>query len=209
MLSTTLCEQHLLVEIVWGSLPTALGLETQVSLLRPPVGLLFAPSAKFAGTNHSNFPSDLIGRHELLVLIDDWTTETALLNDNGGEDEAWTDFNEGEVCVGGPALLARRRIGNLLYTRGTLFWNGILLASFCLVDLVTSNPDLSASNGEGHDMVDKRLGLARTLWDTKSLGEQLLDEFEVGLGFERGVEGQDGSGALQTVACEVELFHGV
>ncbi len=58
-------------------------------------------------------------------------------------------------------------------------------------------------------MVDKGLRLARAFRDAEDVQEELFDEAEVRVGVEGGVEGEDGPGAFEAVACEVELFHRV
>lgn len=58
-------------------------------------------------------------------------------------------------------------------------------------------------------MVDKGFGLAGAFGDAEGVGEEFFDEEEVRGGGEGGVEGEDGAGAAETVAREVELGHGV
>lgn len=58
-------------------------------------------------------------------------------------------------------------------------------------------------------MVDEGLGLARALRDAEHVQEQLLDQLQVRLRVEGGVEGEDGPRPLQAVAGEVELGHRV
>lgn len=49
-----------------------------------------------AGLFPPNLASDLVGTDEFLVLVDDWAAETGLEDHDRGEDEAGTDFDEGE-----------------------------------------------------------------------------------------------------------------
>lgn len=58
-------------------------------------------------------------------------------------------------------------------------------------------------------MVDEGLGLAGASGDAEGVGEEFFDEEEVRGGGEGGVEGEDGAGAAQAIAGEVELGHGV
>lgn len=58
-------------------------------------------------------------------------------------------------------------------------------------------------------MVDEGFGLAGAFGDAEGVGEEFFDEEEVRGGGEGGVEGEDGAGAAQAVAGEVELGHGV
>ena len=58
-------------------------------------------------------------------------------------------------------------------------------------------------------MVDEGFRLAGGFRDGEDVGEEFFDEGEVGLGVEGGVEGEDGAGAFEAVAGEVELGHGV
>jgi len=39
--------------------------------------------------------------------------------------------------------------------------------------------------------------------------EELFEDTEMGSRVKGGIEGEDGSGAFETVSCEVEFFHGV
>ncbi len=58
-------------------------------------------------------------------------------------------------------------------------------------------------------MVDEGFGLAGAFGDAEGVGEEFFDEEEVRGGGEGGVEGEDGAGAAEAVAGEVELGHGV
>lgn len=65
----------------------------------------------------------------------------------------------------------------------------LLLAGLRFADLIASDPDLAIGEGETEHMVYKGLDLARTLGDSEHLGEELLDESQMGLFFESSVEG--------------------
>ncbi len=54
-------------------------------------------------------------------------------------------------------------------------------------------------------MVDEGFGFARALGDAEDVGEEFADEEEVRGAGECGVEGEDGAGAAQAVAGEVEF----
>nr|POE65232.1 hypothetical protein CFP56_34899 [Quercus suber] len=72
-----------------------------------------------------------------------------------------------------------------------------------------ADPDLAVGEGEGHDVVDERLDLAAAGGDAEGVGQELLEQAGVGELVEGGVEGEDGAGALEAVAGEVELLHSV
>lgn len=153
----------------------------------------------------------MVGRDELLVLVDDGTSEAAFLDDNGSQDKARANLDKIQLGFGGARFLGRDL--DLLVGGGggtvRLGYSVLFLAGLGLVDLITPDPDLSGGNGEGHDMVNKGLGLAGGLGDAKLLSEELLDEFEMGLRVESGVKGQDRTGSLEAVAGEMQLLHGV
>lgn len=75
----------------------------------------------------------------------------------------------------------------------------------CLTDLEAADPDLVVGNGEADYVVDEGFGLAGALWHAEDVGEELFDEEQVRGGGECGVEGEDGAGAAETVAGEVEF----
>jgi len=85
-----------------------------------------------------------------------------------------------------------------------------VLCGFLLGDLVAADPDFAvAGEGEAHDVVGEGLDFAASGRDTEGLSEKLLDHASMGLLVEAGVEAEDGPGALETVAGEVELLGGV
>lgn len=56
-------------------------------------------------------------------------------------------------------------------------------------------------------MVEEGFCLPRALGDAEGVGEELFDELEMWGGCESGVEGEDGAGAFEAVAREVEFGH--
>lgn len=85
-----------------------------------------------------------------------------------------------------------------------------MLCGFLLGNLVAADPDFAvASESEAHDVVGERLDLAAAGWYAEGVCEQLLDDTGVCLLVKAGVEAEDGTGALQAVAGEVELLGGV
>ena len=146
--------------------------------------------------------ADLVGRNELLVLVDDGPAETRLLDDNGGEDEAGPNLDEADVEVGLGSLALGRSSIDVAISR-------LLLAGLALVDLEHPDPDLAVGHGEAHDVVDKGLDFSARLGHAEDLGEELLDDAQMGFFLKGGVEGEDGPRALEAVADEVELLHGV
>ncbi len=58
-------------------------------------------------------------------------------------------------------------------------------------------------------MVDKRLGFSRALRNAERVEEQFFDNLEVRLRVEGGIEREKRPRALQAVASEVQLFHGM
>jgi hypothetical protein len=79
-----------------------------------------------------------------------------------------------------------------------------------LGDLVAADPDFAvAGESEAHDVVGERLDFAASRRHAEGVGEQLFDHAGVGLLVEAGVEAEDGPGALEAVAGEVELLGGV
>jgi len=85
-----------------------------------------------------------------------------------------------------------------------------VLCGFLLGDLVAADPDFAvAGEGEAHDVVGEGLDFTASRRDAEGLSEELLDHAGVGLLVEAGVEAEDGTGALEAVAGEVELLGGV
>jgi hypothetical protein len=152
--------------------------------------------------------ADLVGRNEPLVLVDDGAAKGTLLDDDGREDEPRTDLNQIDIRV----LAVRPTTAALfrfLAFLAVLFAVLVALNPLDLADLVVAHPNLAVRHAERHDVVDKGLGLARTLRDAKDLHKDLLDDAQVGFALEGAVEGEDRPRALEAVALEVELFHGV
>ena len=56
-------------------------------------------------------------------------------------------------------------------------------------------------------MVDKGFGFAGAFGHAEDVGEEFFDDEEVGGGGEGVVEGEDGAGAFEAVAGEVEFGH--
>jgi hypothetical protein len=148
--------------------------------------------------------TDLVGADELLVLVDDGTTERTLLDDNRRQDKTRADLDERDV---GLALVAgNRRQG--LWVRGLVGVAGLDgLCGLLLGDLVAADPDLAvASEGEAHDVVGEGLDFAAAGGHAEGVGEEFLDDAGVRLLVEAGVEAEDRAGALEAVAGEVELL---
>lgn len=156
-----------------------------------------------SGLGPAQVGADLVGRDKLLVLVDDGSTERALLYDDRGKDESRSNLDEAdfEVAASGGRLLA------LLL--GILVGLSVKEGTLRFANLVVANPDFAIDNAEAHYVVDEGLGLSGTLGDAKCVEKQFFDDFEVGLGVESGIKGQKRSRALQTVAGEVQLLHGV
>ena len=77
------------------------------------------------------------------------------------------------------------------------------------MNLIASDPDFVVRERETHDVIDERFDLPRCRRDAELLRQELFDHAGVGGFLKAGVEGQDGAGAFQAVAGEVELFHRV
>ena len=73
--------------------------------------------------------------------------------------------------------------------------------------MVAPYPDLSVRNGESQDMIYEWLDLARAFGYAKYVEEKFFDDAQVWLFVEGGVEGEDGPGAFEAVACEMEFLH--
>ena len=58
-------------------------------------------------------------------------------------------------------------------------------------------------------MIHKWLSLAGVLGHAEDLGEELLDDTEMGLLLKSGIKGQNRPGSLEAVTDEVEFLHGV
>jgi hypothetical protein len=148
--------------------------------------------------------TDLVGADELLVLVDDGTTERTLLDDNRRQDKTRADLDERDV---GLALVAGNRrqglwVGGLVGVAGLDGLCGLLLG-----DLVAADPDLAvAGEGEAHDVVGEGLYFAAAGGHAEGVGEEFLDDAGVRLLVEAGVEAEDRAGALEAVAGEVELL---
>ena len=160
-----------------------------------------------AGLCSAQVGTDLVGADEFLVLVDDGTTEGTLLDHDGCQDKTGSDFDEGDVGL----ALESGDCGESLGVCGCVLAGGLdVLCGFLLGDLVAADPDFAvAGEGEAHDVVGERLDFAASGRDAEGLREELLDHASVGLLVEAGVEAEDGTGALETVAGEVELLGGV
>lgn len=56
-------------------------------------------------------------------------------------------------------------------------------------------------------MVDEGLGFPGAFGHAEDVEEEFFEDAEMGRRIEGGIEGENGARALQTVSCEVELFH--
>lgn len=175
--------------------------QAQLIMSREPLNALLGPLVIPARLLLAHLRADLVRAHKLLILVDHRSAERALEDHNRREHEARADLDEAELRLHAPdllRLLGRRLVGVVASTE---------LRRDRLVDLVVPDPDLAVGEREAHDVVDEGLGLARALGHAEDVQEHLLEEAEVRLLVELGVEGEDGAGALEAVACEVELFH--
>lgn len=123
--------------------------QAQVALLGQPLDVLLGAGVVFAGRLLAHVGSDLVGRDELLVLVQDRAAEAALLDDDGGQDEPGPDLDEANVRLLAAAL-AGLAAADLLVAL-------LALGRLDLVDLVVAHPDLAVGKGETHDAVDEGL----------------------------------------------------
>lgn len=155
--------------------------QAQITLLSHSLHELLRPSVVLACLLPPQVCSDLVRRDELLILIDNRATKGTFLDNHGRERESGPDLNKINVCVLG---------GSTALGRGLLCLSilSYLSLGLGLVNLVISDPDLAVRNGECHNMVDKGLAFPGTLRNSKGLQEHLLDDLEVGLLVECGIE---------------------
>lgn len=71
------------------------------------------------------------------------------------------------------------------------------------------DPDLAVGEGEAHDVIDEGFCFSGAFRYAEDVSEDFFDEEEMWGGGEGGVEGEDGSGAFETIAGEVKFGHGV
>ena len=83
------------------------------------------------------------------------------------------------------------------------------LAALGLGDLVVADPDAAVEEVEGEGVVDEGLAAAVAAGGAEDLHEHLLEQQEVRLGLEGGVEYEEGAGSEQMVPGEFQLAHGV
>ncbi|KAI3482422.1 hypothetical protein L1887_54980 [Cichorium endivia] len=149
--------------------------------------------------------ADGVGRNVLWVLEHGGAAEAALEHADGREHHARADLDQLGLLVG--LLLAATLLAVALLR---LFYLGDRRGAWIRLDnLVVAEPNLVVEDGEGDDVVDKRLGLARAAGHAKHLREHLLDERPVRLLVKLLVETENRARALETVAGHLELVHGV
>jgi hypothetical protein len=203
LLSIPLCEHNPVVERV-DVLDTLASPETKIAMPGLALGGALGALVVTAGLCPAQVGTDLVGADELLVLVDDGAAEGALLDHDRGQDETRADLDERDV---GLALVA----GNRRQDRGVCGLVGVAgldgLCGLLLGDLVAADPDLAvAGEGEAHYVVGEGFYFAAAGGHAEVVGEQFLDDSGVGLLVEAGVEAEDGAGALEAVAGEVELL---
>lgn len=181
---------------------SAAGAQAKLGLSRHPAHHLLGSRVVSRGLGPAQVRSNLVGRDELLVFVNNWTAKRSLLDDNGREDKPGANLDEVNLEVAqrlalGLATLLRRLV--VLVEHG----------AFGFANLIVANPDLAVGDGESHDVIDERLGLSGALGNAKRMREHLLDNLEVGLCVERGIERKDWARALEAVASEVQLLHRV
>lgn len=66
-----------------------------------------------------------------------------------------------------------------------------------------AKPDFVICDGEAENVIDEGFGLASAFGHTENVGQKFADEDQVWGGTEVGREGEDGTGAAETVSGEV------
>lgn len=193
--------KHLLCVQLVSRLPRPTSPQPQIPLPDHPLHLLLRPRIMPARLTLPQLGPHLVRADELPILVDNRATKAPLLDDDRRQHEPRTDLHQVDIRIFQSQL---RLLGGSLLL---LLRLGVFLRLLDFGNLVVAHPDLAVGHGEGHDVVDEGLGLARALRDAKGVQEELLDHFEVWLGLEGSVEGEDRAGALEAVAREMEFFH--
>ena len=196
-------EEDLVAEWVLCLLDTSVRCKAEICALVPGVSLRLCARVEPASLCFEQVRTDLVGRHKLLVLVDDGTSETRLLDDDRCEHETRADLDQADIELGALSLL----LGHQLVDIHIVAIDWLLLACLGLIDLVNANPDLAVRDRESHHVVYKWLGLARVLGNAEDLGEKLLDDAEMGLLVERCIKRKDWPRSLEAVTNKVKLLH--
>ena len=164
---------------------------------------------------HPQISPHLVRTHKLLVLVDDGTAETALEDDDGREHEAGADFHEAQLglvfwyCLLFLLLLLALLLffspGSSLAVVVCILFPRVRLGHIGLPDLEAADPDLAVGESEAHHVVDEWFDFSGVGRHAKDVGEEVLDQEEGRGGGEGAVEGEEGPGALEAVAGEVEF----
>jgi len=192
-------KQNLIAERILLLLPPTMTRQPQIRTLNTRIPRRLRPPIKPARLGLAQVRTDLVRRHELLVLVDDGAAETRLLDHNGREYESRPDFYEADVELGGMLALLLGRSVDVHFVAV----DGLLLAWLGLVDLVDADPDFAVCDCEAHDVVDEGLDFAACFGHAEDLREELFDDAQMGLLVECSVEGEDGARAFEAVADEV------
>lgn len=180
--------------------------EAQPPLLRRPLRIPLAPPRIPPRLGQPQFRPDLVRRHVLLVLVDDRPAERRFLHHDRRQDEPRPDLHKTDLRLASlfvPRYYDRSRLTVVTFVIPLAARFGF--GGGGLADLEAADPDFAVSDGEAHDVVDEGLGSAGAFRDAEDVPQELLDEREVRGGVEGGVEGEDGAGAAQAVAGEVEF----
>ncbi len=205
---THLCKQHIVTQRILLLLPSTMRRESQIRMFSLHMSLRLRAPIKPTGLRPAQVRANLVRRNKLLILIDNRAAKTRFLDNDRREYESGADFHKTDV------KLASIRLGDLgcwfvVLGVGVSGRGSFLFPWFAFVDLEDADPDFTVGDGEAHDVVDEGLDFSACLGHAEDLSEELFDHAEVGLLFKGCVEGENGSGTLEAVADEVELFHGV